>query len=305
MKIKLTLLAFALACTGCKTVAPLLTDSIRNMSVSDVQSLVKTAEKVSDAQKDLTQQEEVVLGSLVSSNLLGAGGLYDDKKSQRYVGKVGKWLAANSDRPELEWHFAVLDDVSLNAFAAPGGYVFITKGLLLSLKSEAELAGVLAHEIAHVTRRHHLKAIKSEKNSAIFTEIGTSLAGRAVLSSKYAAISPLATPVIQGMANGFSKLYLRGLDKEDEYDADKVGVAIATRSGYDPFGLPAVLQQLQAVRPDAKQMELLFKTHPTFTSRLDRLAGVMGPEFDKFETAPSLESRFKREVLTPPMKTGK
>ncbi len=297
MKTVMTVLALTLACSGCKTVAPLLTNSIKNMSPSQMQSMVGTVGKVVEAQKEVTQQEEIVLGQLVGSNLLGAGGLWDDKKAQRYVSKVGKWLATNSDRPDLEWHFAVLADDSLNAFAAPGGYIFITRGLLLSMKSEAELAGVLGHEIAHVTRKHHLAAIRSDKNSALFKDILSTVANQTLLQSKYAAISPLATPAIAGLANGLTKLYLRGLDKEDEYEADKIGVALATRSGYDPFGLPAVLQQMQSVRPDAKQMELLFKTHPSFSSRLERLAGVMGSEFDRFEAQPALESRFKREIL--------
>ena len=111
----------------------------------------------------LTDEEEVALGRQIIGNLLGASSLVRDEGLQAYVNRVGRWVAAQSDRPDLPWRFGVIDSDDLNAFAAPGGWVLITRGLYRMLQSEAELAGVLGHEIAHVTRKHHLKLLQKSQ----------------------------------------------------------------------------------------------------------------------------------------------
>ena len=110
--------------------------------------------------KTVDEAGEVEIGQGVAANLLGAAPLVNDEALQAYVNQLGWWLAQQTERRDLNWRFGVLDTDSVNAFAAPGGYVFITKGLLLNMRSEAELAGVLAHEISHVLQRHHLNYIK-------------------------------------------------------------------------------------------------------------------------------------------------
>ena len=304
MKTSLSLLAVVLGCAGCAGVqlpADLAGTNIKGFNVGTAYNNAAKVTKAVESQRDLTEAEEIALGETVASNLLGAAPLLQDKKLQRYVQQVGMVLAARTERPNLPWHFAVLDDNEFNAFATPGGYIFITRGLLLSLRNEAELAGVLAHEIAHVLRKHHLEAMKSEALKSSVGEVGTYLVEKNPQLTKGGKL----TPALNAMANIGTGMILRGLDKKDEFEADRMGVVIAARAGYDPYGLPAVLQSLQTVNPNFAGLALMFKTHPSFQSRLDLLAGLMDAPFEKFETQPTVELRFKAQVQVPVVKTVK
>ncbi len=298
MKTALTILALALACSGCKTVSPLLTQTIGNMSLQDMHSAVGKGQQLIQGQRDLSEPEEIALGAGIASNMLGAAPLWHDRKAQQYVNQVGQWLARHTERRGLPWHFAVLDDAEFNAFAAPGGYIFITRGLLQSMRSEAELAGVLAHEIAHVVRKHHLDAMKASANQALYTEIGSTVLTMAPQASRLNnRINQY--PWVKNWASAGMQVFVRGLDKSDEFEADRMGVVIAARAGYDPYGLPASLQSLQTLNPSADGLALMFKTHPSFAERLDMLSRVMGPEFDRFDQHPTLDARFKAHVSMP------
>jgi predicted Zn-dependent protease len=112
---------------------------------------------------DTSAEEEVQIGRRLAGNLLGAAPLAKDERLQRYVNRVGRWVASQGERPDLKWHFGVLESADVNAFALPGGYVFITQGLFDLMSDEAELAGVLGHEIAHVMLQHHLKVLKQSQ----------------------------------------------------------------------------------------------------------------------------------------------
>jgi predicted Zn-dependent protease len=298
MKTVLAIMACALACAGCKDVSPLLNNAMSNMNINDMASAVGKGQQLIEGQRDMTQAEEITLGGGIASNMLGAAPLSQDRRAQRYVNQVGQWLAMQTERSDLPWHFAVLDDATYNAFAAPGGYVFITRGLLHSMRSEAELAGVLAHEIAHVVRRHHLNAIKKAADRALWAELGgkgASMLGQGASLGKYSAM----TPALTKLATAGTEMYLRGLDKGDEFEADRMGVVIAARAGYDPYGLPAVLQTLQALNPSSAGLALMFRTHPAFSERLELLSHVMTGEFDRFESQPALAARFKATVAAP------
>jgi len=230
-------------------------------------------------------QSEVDIGKGVAANLLGAAPLVRDEKLQAYVNRLGWWLVQHTERTDLVWHFGVLDTDSLNAFAAPGGYVFITRGLLLNMRNEAELAGVLAHEIAHVLQRHHLAAIQKNAQTGIIAD----LASMAVESSQYGAVADKAI-------NASTELYARGLDKSDEYEADRMGVVIAARAGYDPYGLPAVLQTLDGMNSQDAGLALMFKTHPTPQSRLQLLDTVMSGKLDQLNQQKLVTDRFVKVV---------
>ena len=221
-------------------------------------------------------------GAGMAANLLGAAPLVDDPALQQYVNKVGLWLALQTERSDLPWHFGVLDTASINAFAAPGGYVFITRGLLSSLHSEDELAGVLAHEIAHVVKKHHLIAIqKSAKRGLMSDALGMAAAQRGKSATWGKVIS------------AGTELYARGLDKADEFEADRMGVVIAARAGYDPFGLPVVLQLLATANAKDNSVALLFKTHPTPTARLTSLDEVMANRMDGYAGVGQQNQRFQ------------
>ena len=243
----------------------------------------KVNEKVKKATEDVPEPKEIEMGGGIASNLLGAMPLLKNAAVQRYVNDVGHWLALQTERPDLPWQFAVLDDNDVNAFASPGGYIFITKGLLMNMKSEAELAGVLAHEISHVLRKHHLTAIKKGARSELMTEFTA-----AAVKEKG------GNPNLVKLANAGTELYARGLDKEDEFEADRMGVVIAARAGYDPYGLPAVLQTLQTLNAKDSKLALMFKTHPALADRLDLLDKVMAGHFDSFDGRPDLAARFTK-----------
>lgn len=232
----------------------------------DFKSLLgKIVETVKQVHEDNSPEEEQRLGRQAAATLLGAAPLSADEQSLRYVNRVGAWIASKSDRPELPWRFAVLDTATVNAFAAPGGYVLVTRGLLLKLRNEGELAGVLAHEIAHVQLKHHIKQIRRQH----------------VLDAAKANTSTSVKVGGQELMNFDARaLYANALSKEDEYQADRVGVVLAARAGYDPYGLPAVLQTLDSMKPDDLGLALLFKTHPRPADRLAKLDPFLGGRAD-------------------------
>lgn len=236
--------------------------------------------------QDITPEQELQMGREATAVLLGAAPLVADRNLQRYVNDVGQWIAAQTGRNDIKWRFGVLDSPNVNAFAAPGGYVLVTRGLLERLNGEAELAGVLAHEIAHVLERHYVKGMLSkDRSGAIMGLVGEITSAR---SGRAREIGSL-TNVAKGM-------YASGLDKDDEYQADRIGVVLAVRAGYDPYGLARVLQ-MYASNKGAEGFELFFGTHPPAQSRLDALGPILDPGFTAFERTGVKDTRaFTRRV---------
>lgn len=226
--------------------------------------------------EQIDEPKEVQIGQQLASVLLGSKPLHRDAALQRYVNRLGRWISLQSARPHLPWTFGVLDDPGFNAFAAPGGYVFVTSGLVERV-DEAELASILAHEITHVTEKHHLKALSAKARSGLATQLIASQ----VRSNVAGAISA------QMLALG-RDLYASGLDKEDEFEADRQGVALAARAGFDPYGLAAVLLQLREAAPDNPLFTLTLGTHPPAQRRLEQLEAAMGSRLDGLSGKPSV-----------------
>ncbi len=230
----------------------------------------KTLQKVGDGLRKIGEDEEIKLGGDLAGMIMGAAPLVKDEAKQRYVNRLGLWLALHSERPAVPWKFGIIDSNDFNAFSMPGGYVLITRGLFDRMRNEAELAGVLAHEIAHVVRKHHIDALqKSMRDQALgdmqqyFNPVGGGIAGQ------------FTAALIAAGKN----LYTQGLNHNDEYEADRMGVVIAARSGYSPFGLVGVLQTLSG-EPVTKGYALHTKTHPAPVDRLGRLDAAMGTRLD-------------------------
>ena len=250
----------------------------------DVNRLIESAKNVGKATRDINQEEEIAIGRDLAATLLGAAPLVNDAKLQGYVNNVGRWVASQSERPDLPWQFGVLDAPQLNAFAVPGGTIFITRGLLEKLTSEAELAGVLGHEVVHVVKKHHLKAIQKGAMTALAGDalaMATQNRGSAATNEKLVSFG--------------KEMYARGLDKGDEFEADRLGVVLAARAGYDAYGLPSVLQTLQAMNAQDSGLALMFKTHPAPGDRLDQLSEKMQPTLDAYAGQPNLAERFRAE----------
>jgi predicted Zn-dependent protease len=256
----------------------------------DVNRLVDSVKNVGKATKEINQEEEIAIGRDLAATLLGAAPLVPDPRMQRYVNSVGRWIASQSERPDLPWQFGVLDAPQLNAFAVPGGTIFITRGLLERMKNEAELAGVLGHEITHVVKKHHLKAIQKGAMTA--------LAGDAL----QVAVQNKNAGANEKLVSFGKEMYSRGLDKGDEFEADRLGVVYAARAGYDAYGLPSVLQTLQAMNAQDSAVALMFKTHPAPGERLDMLSEKMQPTLDAYSSLPQLEARFRAEFKPSPSK---
>jgi len=229
---------------------------------------------------NVPEADEIRIGRHIAGNLLGAAPLVNDPALQSYVNRVGRWVASSSERPDLKWTFGVIESNDVNAFAAPGGYVFLTHGLYRLLHDEAELAGVLGHEIGHVVRKHHLKVL--QKSQAI--GVGSDLLKKQIGDKKIA----------KTLIGSGAEILARGLDKSAEFEADRIGVVLAARAGYDAFGLPAVLQEISAASADDSHVALLFKTHPHPDERLARLGEAMGARFDGLKDAKSLNERLVR-----------
>jgi predicted Zn-dependent protease len=206
-----------------------------------------------------SEEEEIQMGRESDEEVRTSIGLYDDPALQAYVEGLGKKLAAQSERPNLPWHFAVVDDASVNAFALPGGYVYVTRGLLTHLGSEAELCGVLGHEIGHVTARHGVHEMS--KQMLMMAGLG---------------IAALADPDLEDWAGlayvGMSVLFLK-YSRDDERQADDLGLRYLTRSGHDPRMMPEVFTVLSGVEKieGAGRLPNWLSTHPDSGKRHDRI----------------------------------
>jgi predicted Zn-dependent protease len=231
---------------------------------------------LSESLDKIDEPREIEIGRQLASLLLGSKPLHPDMALQRYVNRLGRWISLQSARPHLPWSFGVLDDAGFNAFAAPGGYIFVTKGLVDRV-DEAELAGILAHEITHVTDKHHLKALRAKASTGLIAQVvGSQVRGAA------------AGMVSQHAVALFRSVYSSGLDQGDEFDADRNGVALAARAGFDPYGLPSVLQQLRTATPDNQLFTLTLSTHPPAQQRLENLEQAMGNRLDALAGKPTV-----------------
>ncbi len=246
------------------------------------------ASEVAQTAKAVTGQfsdeEEQMIGDSVALEIVGRyDGLWRDAEATRRTNLVGNALARYSDRPALEWRFGILDSDSVNAFSAPGGYVFITRGLYDLAPTDDLLAGILAHEIGHITQRHALELVgKGELGLVLGREASKRSAGlrdaQATVDQTRAQAAQISPEVAQFLDVNVGKLanviLVKGYEPKTEYAADKVGRELAITTGYAPGGLRAVLATLQARKGDTKQ---LFSTHPPLANRLKELPNDPAP----------------------------
>jgi len=212
----------------------------------------------------ISEPDEIAVGREIAGRVLGAAALTRDANAQGYVNRVGRWIALQTERPDLPWRFGVIESPNINAFAAPGGYVLLTRGLYEILENEAQLAGVLAHEIGHIVKRHHITVM--QKSAAI--NVGSKL-----LQSRSGS-----GELVRALAGNGAEIFARSLDKDAEFEADQLGVVLAARAGYSPYGLVEVLQKLGARSSSADStLALLYKTHPHPDERLSKLGEAVEP----------------------------
>jgi Zn-dependent protease with chaperone function len=245
-------------------------------------SIAKKANDVRELR--MTDAEEQQLGANVSERIRTRYGVVQDAAIHRYVSLVGTALAAGSTRPTLPWTFIVLDTDGVNAFAAPGGYVHITRGALALIKNEAELAGVLGHEIIHITEKHTVRAI--QKNQAVQMGAAETLSGSAALMDR--AVSAVYDNIVE-----------RGFGRAEENESDEHGVALANKTGYAPLGLNGFLITLKDRNKDAKEKRGLFASHPEMQDRLDRITKLIASK--KLTATATVEARYTKNVTYKPV----
>ncbi|MBK7204764.1 MAG: M48 family metalloprotease [Thermomonas sp.] len=208
-------------------------------------------------------QEELELGPMIAGRILGAVPLLQDPAAQQRVNLVGRWLASRSSRPELPWTFGVIDDGEINAFAAPGGYILVTRGLYQLLENDAEVAAVLSHELSHVVQRDHYEVLRKQELQG---------AGKELVSSQVRTGGGLAGSVARGYIerNG-AAIMLTQLDRNAEYRADQAAGIYLARAGTNPLAYYAVLQKMASLGTSSPRLTHLYKTHPPLDKRLDAL----------------------------------
>ncbi len=211
----------------------------------------------------LSEAEELAIGQQQDLEIRKEMGVYDDPELQRYVNDIGQQLARVSHRPNLPWTFTVVDSPAINAFALPGGYIYLTRGILAYLDDESELAGVLGHEIGHVTARHAAQAYTRQMQAGI---------ALSVLS----IFVPGTAPFADLGATGLSVLFLRH-GREAELEADRLGVEYGSGANYDPAGVPRFLATLARVDALSERgVPNWLSTHPDPGSRVVKAEPVAG-----------------------------
>jgi predicted Zn-dependent protease len=229
----------------------------------------------------VTDAEERQLGEKVSAQLRQDFGVYQDAAVTKYVSLVGTVLAQVSSRPGLNWQFIVLDTDGVNAFASPGGFVHITRGALGLIKSEAELAGVLGHEITHITAKHTVNSIQKSNGFGLVSE---EAGGNGLTGSLLAKLADAA----------YKNIINNRFDRNDEDEADKVGIALASKVGYAPGALADVLTRIAARNSDRDEPNGMFASHPMIKDRIANIAKEI--KSGKLESKATVAARYSKHI---------
>lgn len=273
-------LGVALGCEAIKSVVP---------PGSEASRMLGTAERGMGllASVKLTPEDEREIGRGVSANLLARYPLLDDAATTRYVNLVGALVASQSDQPDWNWRFAVLETAEVNAFSTPGGFVYVTRGALLLMQNEAELAGVLGHEVAHVALRHGAETVEGDNLKKFGVFAGETASGYKMTDSAFGGI-------VDSLTDG---LLFKPRDRGQEIEADRVGERYAAAAGYYPFGLRDFLVQLKdRGRADDSAFKAMFATHPTPQDRLNEIAKAISEDGLADSGQPRLPERLRRSL---------
>ena len=208
----------------------------------------------------MSESQEIALGQQMDAEVRREMGVYNDPELQRYVESVGMKLARASQRPELPWHFTVVDEPAVNAFALPGGYIYVTRGILPFLNDEAQLAGVLGHEVGHVTARHSAQ----QYTKATSAGVGLALLGIFV---------PEARPLQGAAETALGVLFLKH-GRDDEVQADQLGVDYTAKTGFNPAGVAGMLttlSRLDEASGSRRGVPNWLSTHPAPADRVTQV----------------------------------
>ncbi len=277
---------FMMMLQGCEVVktAAKVGEATGVLTSQQAAGIEKTAAAVEKSQEEITPSQEYYIGRTVGAVITNKYKVYQNDKATRYVNELGQTIAMFSDLPETYggYHFLILDTDEINAFAAPGGLIFVSRGLLRCCRNEDAAAAVLAHEIGHVEYRHGLDAIeKSRITNAVTT--GLLEAGKNLTNAQVAELTTIFEGSIQDIT---STLINSGYSRSFEKQADQGAVAILKRSGYNPQGLVDMLRTMETkLKPGGMDFA---KTHPSPETRIESIQ-------DSFGTFPPVNERLKRQ----------
>lgn len=255
----------------------------KSKDLNKARKILKGTSNILASSTELDYKSEYTIGeSLALEGVRRYGLPVKNNKLQRYVNLVGNAVAKNSVRPSIPYHFIVVKSKVYNAFSCPGGIIFISSVLVKSMKNEAQLAGVLAHEVSHVGHKHALSSIRRAK---FFEGVGT---------ISEATMKGDKGKDFQNMIGGLqTTLFDKGLDQNMEYEADISGMKAAYRTGYDPQGFVKVLEMLQSREKSSSKKGSWFSTHPPLSSRISKCRAKMSSYPDASSMA-RVNGRFAR-----------
>lgn len=299
MRVLITVLAVSalLVPAGCKmlevatqagTAVGVATGTI---SVDQAQSINKGAAAAGKAFEKLTPEQEYYIGRSVAASILAAYKPYENQAANNYLNTLGQALAIASDKPETfgGYHFLVMDTDEVNAFAAPGGFILISRGMLRCCKNEDEVAAVLAHEIAHVQHEHGLRAIKKSRWTSAFTVLGAEAAknlGGEQLAQLTTAFEGAISDVTATVMNS-------GYARKLESEADATAITILNRVGYNPSGLHNMLHEMD--KRLAHDDRGFAKTHPDPADRVADIEAAIG-SVSEIAAQKQRDARFKNAL---------
>jgi predicted Zn-dependent protease len=244
------------------------------------------ATQVLSSSKEIDYPTERAIGeSLALEGLQRFGTPVKNETLQRYVNQVGNAVASNSKRATIPYQFAVLDSPVQNAFAVPGGVIFVSRALVSILDDEAELAAVLAHEVGHVALKH---ALKSTQRAQLLQGVGT-ITAASVGGDK-------GKKFASAVGDMQAVLFDKGLDKEMEFEADLAAMESTYRTGYDPSAMIRVLEKLQKLEASSKDKKgSWFSTHPPLGDRIARLKSQLN-KYPDYASQASVHDRFAKQA---------
>lgn len=259
--------------------------------VEDVISAGEKVKKVVDETRSFQTnpaEQEYYLGRAVGATIAGKYEKYDNQEANDYVNLVGQTLAQASDRPETfgGYHFQILDSDEINAFAAPGGLIFVTRGILRCTRHEDALAGILAHEIGHVQHQHGMKAIKKSRFTAMLADIGFDVFNYFVDSNIVDLVNIFENSITDITTTMINNGYSRSFERE----ADKAAITTMQRVGYDPNGLVDMLRIMEErLNPEGKDFA---KTHPSPSDRIADIQKSIG-DYKEVKISQARQTRFE------------
>ena len=251
----------------------------------------KGASKASDASRPITDSEEYYVGRAVAAQILGKYKLDQNPQLTQYVNEVGQTVARKSSRPNpfKGYHFAVLDTGELNAFACPGGIIFITRGLIQTCNNEDQLAAVLAHEVGHVANKDGINSISQARWTQVFTSMGTEAA------KQYGGVAGNLVGLFEGSIDDvFKTIVVNGYSRQAEETADAAALTELTRAGYDPGAMVILLTAMEAKGKGSTSG--IFKTHPPTSERLAKVKASVGQTPAESQGEKIRTERFKKMV---------